>query len=93
MDRLGQLENQMNIKIIESNVDKSDTLADNLQKSLIIRGDGRDINLLALEGIIDMDGFISATGDDETNIITCLMAKHLKVPRIISLINKTDIKS
>jgi trk system potassium uptake protein TrkA len=85
-----QLENEINIKIIESNADKSDSLADNLQKSLIIRGDGRDINLLALEGIIDMDGFISATGDDETNIISCLMAKHLKVPRIISLINKTD---
>jgi trk system potassium uptake protein TrkA len=85
-----QLENEINIKIIESNADKSDSLADNLQKSLVIRGDGRDINLLALEGIIDMDGFISATGDDETNIISCLMAKHLKVPRIISLINKTD---
>ena len=48
------------------------------------------INLLALEGIIDMDAFISVTGDDETNIISCLVAKHLEVPRIISLINKTD---
>lgn len=37
-----------------------------------------------------MDAFIAVTGDDETNIITCLMAKHLRVPRIISLINKPD---
>ena len=85
-----RLEDEVNIKIIESNTDKTEMLADRLEKSLVIRGDGRDINLLALEGIIDMDAFISVTGDDETNIICCLMAKHLRVPRIISLINKTD---
>jgi len=84
------LEKDANVKIIESNTDKSAVLADSLSKSLVIRGDGRDINLLAVEGIIDMDAFISVTGDDETNIISCLMAKHLEVPRIISLINKTD---
>jgi trk system potassium uptake protein TrkA len=84
------LEKDSNVKIIESNTGKSAILADSLNKSLVIRGDGRDINLLAIEGIIDMDAFISVTGDDETNIISCLMAKHLEVPRIISLINKTD---
>ena len=84
------LEDHVNVKIIESNVDKTQVIADQLQKSLVIRGDGRDINLLALEGIIDMDAFIAVTGDDETNIISCLVAKHLEVPRIISLINKTD---
>jgi trk/ktr system potassium uptake protein len=84
------LEKDANVKIIESNADKSEVLADFLNKSLVIRGDGRDINLLAVEGIIDMDAFIAVTGDDETNIISCLMAKHLEVPRIISLINKTD---
>ena len=85
-----RLEGVLDVKIIESNVDKTNILADRLERSLIIRGDGRDINLLALEGIVDMDAFISVTGDDETNIISSLMAKHLQVPRIISLINKTD---
>jgi trk system potassium uptake protein TrkA len=84
------LEEELNVKIIDSNADKTEILADQLEKSLVIRGDGRDLNLLALEGIVDMDAFISVTGDDETNIISCLMAKHLKVPRIISLINKSD---
>ena len=84
-----ELENDFNIKIIESKADKSEILAENLSKSLVIKGDGRDINLLALEGIIDMDAFIAVTGDDETNIVSSLMAKHLEVPRIIALINKT----
>ena len=84
------LEEDLNVKIIDSNIDKTEILAEHLEKSLVIRGDGRDFNLLALEGIIDMDAFIAVTGDDETNIISCLMAKHLEVPRIISLINKSD---
>ena len=37
-----------------------------------------------------MDAFIAVTGDDETNIVSCLVAKHLQVPKIISLINKAD---
>ena len=85
-----EMEKQYNVKIIESNADKSSDLAERLNKALVIKGDGRDINLLALEGIIDMDAFIAVTGDDETNIISCLMAKHLQVPKIISLINKSD---
>jgi len=85
-----ELEKNHNVKIIESNADKSSDLAERLHKALVIKGDGKDINLLALEGIIDMDAFIAVTGDDETNIISCLMAKHLQVPKIISLINKAD---
>lgn len=85
-----ELEKSHNVKIIESDADKSSILAERLEKSLVIKGDGRDLNLLALEGIIDMDAFISVTGDDETNIVSCLMAKHLQVPKIISLINKSD---
>lgn len=84
-----ELEKHYNVKVIEANVDKSQILAERLKRSLVIKGDGRDINLLALEGIIDMDAFIAVTGDDETNIISCLMAKHLRVPKIISLINKS----
>ena len=85
-----QLEKEYNVKVIESNIEKSTWLAEQLKKSLVIKGDGRDINLLALEGIIDMDAFIAVTGDDETNIVSCLVAKHLQVPKIISLINKAD---
>jgi trk system potassium uptake protein TrkA len=85
-----ELEKEYNVKIIESNVDTSYTLAEKLRRALVIKGDGLDLDLLALEGIVDMDAFIAVTGDDETNIVSCLMAKHLNVPKIISLINKTE---
>ena len=85
-----ELENELNVKIIESRADRSEEIADYLKKSLVIHGDGTDMDLLALEGIIDMDSFISVTGDDETNIISTLMARHLQVPRTIALVNKTE---
>ncbi|MFQ6104296.1 MAG: Trk system potassium transporter TrkA [Candidatus Glassbacteria bacterium] len=81
---------EINIKIIESRFDKSEEIADALRKTLVIHGDGTDIDLLAAEGIIDMDCFIAVTGDDEINIISSLMARHLRVPRTIALVNKTE---
>ena len=84
------LEDEVEIKLIENNTEKTIELADYLHKSLVIQGDGRDIDLLAQEGIIDMDAFISVTNDAETNIITCLMAKHLQVQKTIALVDNVD---
>lgn len=81
---------EINIKIIESNAEKSQEIADILPHSLIIHGDGTDVDLLAAEGIMDMDTFIAVTGDDENNIIATLVARHLKVPRTIALVNKVE---
>jgi trk system potassium uptake protein TrkA len=84
------LEDEINIKIIEKGKDRSVALADQLHKALVIQGDGRDLDLLAQEGIVDMDGFIAVTEDAETNIITCLMAKHLGVAKTIALVDNVD---
>ena len=80
----------MKVKLIESDEEKSLALADDLHDTLIIRGDGRDIDLLAQEGIIDVDAYIAVTDDAETNIISCLMAKHLGVKKTIALVDKAD---
>jgi len=84
------LEDKISVKLIESNSDKTMELADYLRKTLVIQGDGRDIDLLAQEAIIDMDAFIAVTADAETNIITCLMAKHLGVSKTIAQVDNVD---
>ena len=84
------LPEEMTVKLIESDEDKTFTLADELPRTLVIHGDGRDIDLLAQEGIIDVDAFVAVTEDAETNIISCLMAKHLGVKKAIALVDKTD---
>jgi|YNPMSStandDraft_1061717.scaffolds.fasta_scaffold00004_34 trk system potassium uptake protein TrkA len=84
------LQHKLNIKIIEKDEVKATAIANQLKNTLVIHGDGSDLDLLTLEGMPDMDEFIAITGDDETNIITSIIAKHLKVPRAITLINKNE---
>lgn len=84
------LSDKLTVKLIESDSEKSFEIADQLPNTLVIQGDGRDIDLLAQEGIVDVDAFIAVTEDAETNIITCLMAKHLGVKKAIALVDKVD---
>ncbi len=81
---------ELNVKIIESNAEKSEEIAEVLPHTLIIHGDGTDYDLLAAEGIMDMDAFVAVTGDDETNLISTLLARHMKIPRTIALVNKVE---
>ncbi|MBN1541712.1 Trk system potassium transporter TrkA [candidate division KSB1 bacterium] len=81
---------EVHVKIIESNRVKSAKIAETLQRTMLIIGDGTDLDLMATEGIMDMDGYIAVTDDEETNIISCLMAKHLGVRRCLALVNRSD---
>lgn len=81
------LEHEARVKIIEQGVHTSRRLAESLPHTLIIRGDGTDYDLLEHEGLSEMDAFIAVTGNDESNIITTLLAQHAKVPRAIALVN------
>lgn len=84
------LEYHFNIKLIEINKDKSPLLADFLEKTLVITGDGSNIDLLVEEGIKKMDAFIAVTGNSETNILSCLLAKKLGVKKTIAEIENID---
>jgi trk system potassium uptake protein TrkA len=84
------LSDKINVKVIESNAEKSREIANALPNTLIIQGDGTDLDLMAVEGLQDMDAFVAVTGDDETNIISTLVARHLKVPRTIALVNTLE---
>jgi trk system potassium uptake protein TrkA len=46
----------------------------------VLHGDGSDAEALDLAGLTDMDTFITATGENETNIMSCMLAKHLMTP-------------
>ncbi len=81
---------EINVKIVESSAEKSEEIAGVLPHTLVIHGDGTDYDLLAAEGIVDMDAFIAVTGDDETNIISTLLVRHMKIPRTIALVNKIE---
>ena len=81
---------KFNVKLIESDKERCFELADQLRGTLVIHGDGSDVELLEEEGIDQMDAFIAVTDNSETNIISCLVAKNHKVQKTIALVENMD---
>lgn len=86
--KLSEDEQKWQIKLIEPDKDKATEIANSQRDILVLNGDSTDPNLLVVEGIQDMDAFVSVTEDEESNIISCLMAKHLEVKKAVSLVSK-----
>ena len=65
-------------------------LAEHLPKSLVLHGDATDLELLEMEGVSGIDGFVAATGNDETNLLSSLVAKSVGANNVVSLIHKFE---
>lgn len=82
--------NKFNVKLIEKNKEKAFDLADDLPNALVINGDGRNVELLEEESLESMDAFIAVTGNSETNIMSCLVAKSKFIKKTIALVENMD---
>ncbi len=80
----------INTKLIEMDRKKCEQLASRLPDTLVINSDHRNTDLLKSEGIQTTDGFVAVTGDDESNILVSLMAKHLGSHKVIVKIDRTE---
>jgi trk system potassium uptake protein TrkA len=78
------------VKLIEQKRERALALAEILENTLVISGDGRDLELLEEENIREMDAFVAVTGDSETNIMSCLVAKSKGVKKTIALVENID---
>ena len=83
-------EHRIDCTILEADRARAVNLAERLTRSLILHGDATDLELLEMEGIGDADGFVAYTGSDETNLLSCLLAKSLGTRKVISLIDRFD---
>ncbi len=81
---------KFNVKLIEQDKEKAFDLADDLPNALIINGDGRNVELLEEESLESMDAFIAVTGNSETNIMSCLVAKSKFIKKTIALVENMD---
>jgi trk system potassium uptake protein TrkA len=75
-------------KIIEKKPDRCAVLAEGLNKTIVLCGDGSDQVLLAEENIQDMDVAITLTNDEETNILASLLARRMGAKECITKISK-----
>jgi len=88
------------VRLIEKDERFAQELSFDLSNTEVLHGDGSDSNVLVSAGLLEMDTFITATGENETNIMSCVLAKHLmnspnghssgKQGKCIALVNKED---
>ncbi|CAN5774450.1 Trk system potassium transporter TrkA [soil metagenome] len=83
-------EHRIGCTILERDRRRAQVLAEELNRSLVLHGDATDLELLEMEAIGEADGFVAYTGSDETNLLSCLLAKNLGTRKVISLIDRFD---
>ena len=84
MKAIEKLGDQYRIKVVEESQEKCEKVAEKFASALVINGDCRNLKLLKDEGLEKMDAVVATTGNSETNILGCHLAKTLGVRRTIA---------
>jgi len=82
---------KVRVKIIEKDLLVAEAAADSLEKTIVLNGDGLDLDLLDEANIQSTDAILAVTDDDKTNLLVSTQAKALGCPITISLINDPDM--
>ena len=84
-----QLESSsVKVSIIEPDIHKAEEASSILKKAIIIHGSFLERQILAEAGIREADSFISVTGDDEDDIMSCILSTAEGAERTIPLIQE-----
>ena len=79
------------IKIIEKNKQRAEYIANELNNSLVINGNGLEEDVLKEANIDDSETVLALTNDDEDNLmVSVLVEKFSKDKRTMALINKPN---
>jgi trk system potassium uptake protein len=84
------LGDQHYVKLIEQDREKSYKISNHLDNALVINGDGTNVDLLNQEGLSKIDAFIAVTGNSETNVLSCLLARKMGVKKTIAEVENMD---
>lgn len=76
-------------KIIEQDYKRCEYLTEQLKKTLVLYGDGTNIELLDQEDFGDCDVVISVTNNDEKNLLCSLLNKQIGAKKVITRVSKS----
>lgn len=74
-------------KLIEKNRGRAERAADTLERTIVLNGDGMDIEMLEEAGIDKADVMLAVTDDDKTNLLVAVRAKQAGCRMSIALVN------
>ena len=79
------------VKIVEKNKERAEFIANELNNTIVINGDGLDEDVLKEANIEEAETILSLTNDDEDNIMVSVLAeKNNPNKRTMALVNKQN---
>ena len=78
------------VKVIEKDIERCEALAAQVDKAIIINGDGTDFDLLEAEEVADNDVIIALTDDDKLNLLVALVGKHMGIPKTVVRVGRPE---
>lgn len=82
------LEMGIEVKLVEKDKSRCETLSELLPNAVIIHGDGTNQEVLLEEGLENMESFVSLTNFDEENIMLSLFAGNRSKAKLVTKINR-----
>lgn len=86
LEKLGS----MKIRLIEHDRKRAEAIAEELQRTVVLQGDGLDRGVLREAGVADAETVVSVTDNDQVNILSSVVAKREGARRAMALINDQD---
>ncbi len=80
----------MKIRLIEHNRKRAELIAEELERTIVLQGDGLDRAILREAGVADAETVVSVTNNDQVNILASVVAKREGSRRALALINDLD---
>ncbi len=86
LEKLGN----MKIRLVERNRERAEIIAEQLERTIVLQGDGLDRSLLREAGVEDAETVVAVTDNDQVNILASVVAKREGARRAMALINDQD---
>jgi trk system potassium uptake protein TrkA len=86
LEKIGSIK----VRLIERDKTRAEEIAEELEKTVVLQGDGLDRNLLREAGIVDAESVVALTDSDQVNILASVVAKREGAKRAMALINDPD---
>ncbi len=80
----------INVTLIERDAKRCNELANELEQVTILHGDGTDKKLFEEENLLNTHAFVALTNDENTNIVSCLLAKSLGIHEAVCRVDRAE---
>ena len=79
---------QCRVRIVERDMARGEMLAARLKRTLVLNGDGTDLEFLESENVGRSDVLVCVIDNDERNLLASLLGRQLGVPKVVTRVSR-----